>query len=164
MKACAIDDCDRPHRARGLCSTHYNHAHQPQRHADRLVACVVCSTQIQRGTKRDRRHVCSVQCRNVLVGATETGYSWADDAMVRARRAGSPVIERFTREDVFDRDGLVCQICHDQLDADTPPFEPKAPTVDHRAPLARGGHHTLANAQTACLHCNSAKQDSRLEA
>jgi len=36
---------------------------------------------------------------------------------------------------------------------------PTAPTVDHITPLARGGSHTWANVQLACLACNSSKGD-----
>ena len=47
-----------------------------------------------------------------------------------------------------------CEVCGK-------PIERRAAsaTVDHIVPLSQGGNHTLANAQTLCLSCNSTKQD-----
>lgn len=39
---CLVDGCDRSHRARGLCSSHYNKAHQPNRHPKITVSCAEC--------------------------------------------------------------------------------------------------------------------------
>ncbi|WP_170222754.1 HNH endonuclease [Rarobacter faecitabidus] len=78
--------------------------------------------------------------------------------MVRARRLGAVVIEPVARDDVFSRDGHRCQICGERVNEPTP-FDPQSATVDHIIPLSMGGEHSMRNVQTACLRCNSAKQD-----
>jgi len=65
MKTCTVDGCDKQHRARGLCATHYNQEHQPNRHAKVIVQCAACGANIEKcgsnGTKR--RPICSERCR-----------------------------------------------------------------------------------------------------
>lgn len=70
MRVCSVDGCDKPHRARGYCTTHYNHRFQPNRHAPRKVTCTVCGTEVERmgggGKGGARRPVCSDRCRAYL--------------------------------------------------------------------------------------------------
>jgi hypothetical protein len=143
-----------------LCGTHYNQQ-DPHRHAKVALACLICGRVVQRGVKADRRPVCSVTCRSLLSGhrTIGSGYDWSDLAMRRARLAGATVIERFDRDEVFERDGWVCGICRMPVDRQADPLDPASPTVDHVIPLSQGGQHTLTNVQCACLRCNSAKQD-----
>lgn len=162
-KMCTKPGCGKALRARGLCSTHYNRQHQPHRHALRVAACTVCGTPVLRPAKADRRPACSIECRRVIQFGAEAehgaGYDWATDAARRARLAGATVIEPFDRTEVFERDGWLCYLCEQPTDQDATPFDRAYPTVDHVVPLSRGGQHTLANVRTACLGCNSAKQD-----
>jgi 5-methylcytosine-specific restriction endonuclease McrA len=162
-KLCTEAGCAKPLRARGLCSTHYNHQHQPDRHAATATECVVCGTAVMRPTSGSRRPTCSVECRTLLAFGSRahstSGYTWATDAMQRAKKAGALVIERFDRELIFDRDEDICYLCGSKVDRDVSPFSPESATVDHVTPLAKGGQHTKANARTAHLRCNSAKQD-----
>lgn len=67
-KACTADDCLRPLRARGLCSSHYNAKHHPSRHAKKLTACAWCGAQVLKGTGGGRVYgaTCSDQCRQWL--------------------------------------------------------------------------------------------------
>jgi len=69
MKTCTKDNCDRAHRARGLCASHYNQEHAPNRHAKKLTACAFCGTEVMKnaGTSKARRPVCSNECRANLV-------------------------------------------------------------------------------------------------
>lgn len=62
---CTVEGCDNLKRARGLCSTHYNQLHQPDRHRPRLVPCVMCGKEVLRagGGGRKAGAVCSDQCR-----------------------------------------------------------------------------------------------------
>lgn len=162
-KPCTVPGCPNKHRARGLCSTHYNHRHQPNRHAARMTACVICSAPIRRPFKSDRQPTCSVACRRTVQcgpDAAETNsYNWATDAALRARRAGSAVVQAFDRTEVFERDGWTCRRCQRPVSDTVSCFDPVSPTVDHVVPLSKGGVHTLANVQTLCLRCNSSKQD-----
>jgi len=68
MKTCTKDNCDRTHRARGLCASHYNQEHAPNRHAKKLMACAWCGTGVMKnsGGSKARRPVCSDQCRQWL--------------------------------------------------------------------------------------------------
>lgn len=68
MKTCTKDNCERIHRARGLCASHYNQEHAPNRHAKKLVACVWCGTEVLKGSGGGRKYgkVCSEQCRKYL--------------------------------------------------------------------------------------------------
>lgn len=161
MRTCTTPACGKQHRARGLCSTHYNQRHQPTRHAPIEVACVVCGTTVKRGNKSDRRHVCSRDCWRTLVGCTP-GYDADQAAADRARKAGASVVTVFSMVSVLERDGWCCRMCGTHLSRD-PDWAPNMATIDHIVPLSRGGSHTVGNAQAACLRCNSTKHD-RLDA
>ena len=63
---CSIDGCPNPHRARGLCATHYNQQHQPQRHRPIEVPCAVCGKPVQKQPRGNRKPVCSLDCRYIL--------------------------------------------------------------------------------------------------
>lgn len=164
-KICTQAGCDKPLRARGLCSTHYNQR-DPRRHAARDTHCTVCGTHIARPVKSDRRPACSVACRTVLQydhePSVSAGYDWSDMAVIRARRLGATVIEPFDREAVFERDGWTCYLCGLPVQRGVSAFDPDSATVDHVVPLSRGGEHSVRNARTAHLRCNSAKQDRAL--
>lgn len=67
----------------------------------------------------------------------------------RARMAGATV-EPVNYAEVIRRNGNVCYLCGTTL-------EPKAITVDHVVPLARGGKHSYANLRVACMPCNRSK-------
>lgn len=160
---CNADGCTKLVRARGLCSTHYNRRHQPNRHALASTDCVVCGAGLMRERRSDRRSVCSVGCRNVLVGHLGGSYTWADDAVTRAKAFGCAEVERFEAAEIFDRDDWTCYLCHLPVDRDADPLDRRAPTVDHVQPLSHGGTHTRSNARCACLSCNSRKSDLELD-
>lgn len=65
--------------------------------------------------------------------------------------------------DVFKRDKWVCGICGMQTDKSARVPEPKAPTLDHVVPLAKGGTHTMDNVQCACFECNWMKSDAMVD-
>lgn len=64
-KTCTLDGCERALRARGLCSSHYNAAHHPNRHAKKMTPCTWCGTEVLKGSGGGRKYgaVCSDQCR-----------------------------------------------------------------------------------------------------
>lgn len=79
-------------------------------------------------------------------------------ALRRARERGA-FVERVVRRKIFERDGWRCQICRRLVFRSKVVPHPRAPTIDHIVPLAAGGSHEPANAQTACFECNSRKSD-----
>lgn len=163
QRTCSLPDCDRKHRARGFCSTHYNQQAYPDgRHFKQEMRCIVCDGAVTRVADSRRAPCCSVECRTILQhGIVEVStYDWARDAMRRARRAGCENVERVEREDVLERDGRRCYICDVDTNLAQSPFDSASATVDHVVPLTQGGSHTLSNMRCACLGCNSRKRDT----
>lgn len=161
MRTCSILGCEKKHRAKGLCSTHYNQR-DPDRHAPQPFACAACGEVVWRRVHSDRRHVCSTTCRASLQfgpGFHSETWPWTEMAMRRAQRLGATVVEPVDRLAVFARDAWTCYICETKLDPDADPFDLLSATVDHVVALRRGGPHTMANVRCACLGCNSRKQD-----
>ncbi len=61
-RTCTIADCDKPHRARGLCASHWNATYRKPQH--REVPCAACGTLVVKNAPgRKRRPVCSERCR-----------------------------------------------------------------------------------------------------
>ena len=165
MKTCSIDGCTMKHRARGLCGSHYNQAHQPNRHARQATHCVVCNAAIDRAYRADRRPTCSPQCRHALTGQQYGQvYDYASHAMARAKRLGATIVDYITNTEVFERDDWTCYMCGITVDTNADCYQPNSATVDHVTPLALGGQHTLANVRCACFQCNSTKQAKVLSA
>lgn len=163
QRTCDAIGCSKPHRARGLCSTHYNQRLPKEvRHPKVTVPCVVCGRTVRRSDPDRYRPTCSVACRTTVQWGHAVAqcdpYEWADVAERRASRAGCDVVESFDRLAVFERDGWRCQSC-DVACTNPDPYALTSATVDHIVPFARGGEHSMANTQTLCLSCNSAKQD-----
>lgn len=75
------------------------------------------------------------------------------NAAPRNRRMVGP---RFSRQNIYLRDGYRCQYCNwtgSVLNL----------TMDHLIPLARGGKTTWENIVTACKHCNLKKGSRTIE-
>jgi hypothetical protein len=65
MRTCGVDGCPKPHRARGLCVTHYNKRFQPNRHRKVTVACGWCGQDCAKApTARFAVRFCSLACRD----------------------------------------------------------------------------------------------------
>lgn len=77
----------------------------------------------------------------------------------RARKVGAFVAPVYRRR-IFERDGWRCQICRRKVSQPNAVPHPRAATIDHIIPLARGGTHEPANCQTACFICNALKSDT----
>lgn len=66
-KTCGEDGCGRPLRARGLCSTHYNQRHQPERHRKLQLPCDWCGRATEKEPCQGRNYgarFCSLACRD----------------------------------------------------------------------------------------------------
>jgi 5-methylcytosine-specific restriction endonuclease McrA len=86
QSTCTYDNCDKPHRARELCATHYNQTHQPNRHRKVEVACDSCGKLVMKDVANTRAaRFCSMICRDVY-RLEQTG----GDPMAVARAAWKP--------------------------------------------------------------------------
>jgi len=57
---------------------------------------------------------------------------------------------KFSRINIFTRDGYTCQYCRSK-------FRTEELTFDHVVPIAKGGRKTWENIVTACWRCNNKK-------
>lgn len=75
----------------------------------------------------------------------------------RRARLADALDEVFPPVEVYERDGWVCGICGEPVDANLKHPNPLSPSLDHIVPLALGGRHSRANTQLAHLVCNVRK-------
>jgi 5-methylcytosine-specific restriction endonuclease McrA len=94
--------------------------------------------------------------------------SYYDDWIVRSARWSTAVpavmilrerqrpksTVRFSKGNLFLRDGWQCQYCGCAVDR-------RNATVDHVMPVSHGGKTTFTNCVTACAHCNASKGNDR---
>lgn len=76
----------------------------------------------------------------------------------RARRTGAKR-SYYTRQQVFDRDGYDCYICHTPVDLTATHIQGQPgwetyPHIEHVIPLSLGGDDTLENVKIAHAKCN----------
>jgi 5-methylcytosine-specific restriction endonuclease McrA len=62
--------------------------------------------------------------------------------------------DKYTLEQIGDRDGWRCWICGDQVDRAVRAPDSESRSVDHVVPVSRGGTDTLDNIKLAHLGCN----------
>lgn len=108
--------------------------------------CEHCGAPVPIGGRADKRH-CSNRC-TVL----------ANQAIRRARRARLPV-ERFSRNEIFERDGWTCHICKEPVDPSIERPDMRSASLDHLIPFSDPGSpgHVRTNVALAHLYCNFAK-------
>ena len=135
VRLCEVEGCTRAHRARGLCGTHYNQQHQPERHALVDVPCSVCGTTCRKTRSTSRRSVCSPRCRSYLL----LGH-WPKDKPVTIKREAKPKPVPFAPE------ARVCTWCGIDYIATDPRralcserCSAKAKTVRRRGRAAQAG-------------------------
>lgn len=77
----------------------------------------------------------------------------------RRRRATTRGVdaERFSAQEIYERDGWLCQLCRHLVDPELSHTHRDSASLDHIIPLIRGGPHTRVNVQLAHRHCNEAK-------
>lgn len=65
QRTCGITGCPKAHRARGLCSSHYNQQHQPERHRKSTMRCGQCGKPcLKHVSSRFAARYCSLACRD----------------------------------------------------------------------------------------------------
>ena len=65
-RTCEVVGCDKPHRARGLCNTHYGQQN-PNKYRTVTVECSWCGAECVKESGRSNRYAnlyCSVECRS----------------------------------------------------------------------------------------------------
>ena len=163
-KICATAGCGKPVRARGLCSTCYNHTRYTltERRAQRsqMRVCETCGQQFP--TQRRDQRFCSLKCRSG--GAFRHTYTDAERRKSRehtrrrhaAQRAAE--VENFTDLEIFERDRWVCQICHRRVSKRVAWPHPRSASLDHIIPLSEPGtSHTRRNVRLVHLECNTVR-------
>lgn len=116
----------------------------------RPLPCDCCGQTFMADKRRNR--YCSREC----FAAYKNRANWKHMVARRARLLAATV-ETFDRVEIFERDEWICQLCRSQVNRAVSAPHPDSPSLDHITPLARGGEHSRANAQTACLGCNVRK-------
>ena len=114
------------------------------------ITCAECGVSFTPIRHVSRRLFCSTNCGDRFGRRVAKGVRRARQRLVLAE-AFDPVV-------VFNRDGWHCRACRcptpAHLRGTTNEY---APEHDHVVPIARGGAHTLDNAQTLCRACNNLK-------
>lgn len=118
--------------------------------------CVICGTQFLSKTAAGSKY-CSKRCqRKDWLNNTPLGRATRrrQASRRRARLRGAKV-EHFTEEEIYKRDGYVCQICKKPVAMNESVPHHRAPTLDHIIPLSLGGNHTRDNVRLTHFICNS---------
>lgn len=106
--------------------------------------------------------LCSKHWRRLARAEGREKSEWTDDrraawkmreTLKRATVEAVPIVPR----EVFERDGWMCGICSEPVDAGRRYPDPQSASLDHVVPLSRGGGHILSNVQCAHLFCNLSK-------
>jgi 5-methylcytosine-specific restriction endonuclease McrA len=103
-----------------------------------------------------------------LVSEKAIALEWYDDWIVRSEKWSTRVpavmilkeyqkkktAVRYSKQNVFLRDGYICQYCEDDVSR-------KTATLDHVMPTSHGGKTTWENTVTACGPCNAGKGNNK---
>lgn len=85
---------------------------------------------------------------------------WCPECRLSKRWHGKSLSQQ-DRTAVYERDGWVCQLCSDPVDATEKHPSPWSASIDHIQPRAHGGDTSLANLRLAHRWCNSIRSDGR---
>ena len=69
-------------------------------------------------------------------------------------------LEEFSSNEIFERDGYICQLCGKKTRPDCKWTHKLFPNLDHIIPLSKGGSHTKSNTQCLCRRCNVTKYNT----
>lgn len=131
----------------------------------RTRTCTVCEKKFipqQSGSYK----TCSPACLSELHKRRKAAWKKTDSyrRMKRNRRAATRASRRLIKSSrvdvltVFARDGWCCQLCGTPTpQALRGTYQPNAPELDHKIPLARGGTHDPSNVRCLCRQCNTRK-------
>lgn len=109
--------------------------------------CSGCNKKIPRTARADKKW-CSDECASIVRGHTSN---------TKRRIRTTEEIENFNRNDVYERDKWICQLCKKPVNPNLSYPNPLCASLDHVIPLSRGGSHKTTNVQLAHLHCNTSR-------
>ena len=105
--------------------------------------CAHCGAEHTPKTRHPQNRFCSRNCQD------------AHNKMLR--RVGRSQAGGYTRQEIFDRDAWVCQLCNGNIPKTAKSPHPMSASVDHIIPLDAGGSDSPENVQATHLRCNIAK-------
>jgi len=109
--------------------------------------CKSCGKEFEINFQVDAREYCSKRCARRLIQQR------------RNYRERTNYIEDINIMEIYFRDNGRCGICGKKIKYNLPILHPKALTLDHIIPIAKGGEHSKKNVQVAHRICNSIKRD-----
>ena len=112
--------------------------------------------------------ICWEEAVRYLVTDKAVVLEWYEDWIVRSEKweTRDPAVVilkefqkkktavRFSKQNVFLRDGYTCQYCGDDVSR-------KTATLDHVLPTSHGGKTTWENTVCACAECNAGKGNNK---
>lgn len=181
-RKCSVENCDRPHNARGLCNIHYRAA---QKRGDFGTKCAVngcdgfcvgkglCEKHYKQERVAGNREKVNAYMREYLSGwrkenETKEQRSARSERHRRANLAKFADKERARRarkrsnggsftiqewEELKEKYNGMCAYCGNN----------PGTTADHVIPVAKGGSSFIENILPACISCNSSKQDKLID-
>lgn len=174
-RTCKVDDCDAKHYGKDFCHPHYTRwrdfgEEDPRLRGEVRNGCKICTAcgedkplseyGIDRSVKSGLAIYCK-PCNRAKSSMPPPDVKRDAWNRTRARKAGVEVGSVMASH-VLDRDGWICQICKEPIDASDVYPHPRSPSLDHVVPISRGGGHTPDNCQAAHLGCNSRKKNKIL--
>ena len=145
--------------------TTYSEAHRCRRARDGKTYCDLCKVITSAYSRENYDKYKDSKNEKRKARRKELGYP--DSNRRRAIRFGV-VREKYTRQQIIDRDGLNCYLCTYPVDLEAncvvgqPGWE-LYPHIDHVIPMALGGPDTLENVKIAHAKCNLYKGKQLLD-
>ncbi|MGW5094672.1 HNH endonuclease [Streptomyces nodosus] len=84
----------------------------------------------------------------------------AQDRRRRERMRSNGSSERYTAEEIGERDGWICGLCQDPVDRTYQHPDPRSPSIDHIRTIAAGGTDTRDNVRLTHWGCNHERNDN----
>jgi 5-methylcytosine-specific restriction endonuclease McrA len=75
----------------------------------------------------------------------------------RRSKIKNGIVEKFTKQEIYDKDNGLCYLCEQQIDLSLKWTEPFSFTFEHVIPIYLGGYHTFENVRAAHRRCNQRK-------
>lgn len=125
--------------------------HSEKRHAEaRATADRLRRENPDLKRKRDRESYARHSAERIAAAVVYQRDHPEHRSRYKARKKGAAVVERFSHEEIAERDGWTCHICEE-------PVTRERWSIDHLVPLSFGGEHTRANVKLAHHSCNASR-------